>query len=441
MILVASPCFALSLNVNPFNGSSLLSFISRGDGLDEVQEVRLNVTGETGSPYQIFQRLEDSLTNENSESLDRSVIEVSTLQGSNSFGTPYLQGIEKLGFSDQLVYTSNSSGAADSLTITYKIDPSLINRSGTFLGRIIYILRPLNGGSQDQVSLNVEIETRGELKVESESRRGQRLIILDTKKPEDNEAPIRLLFSENLDGELKVSQEVIQMPVNEKQEELKKEVLEFFTANAEIGQLEFHDPTILKRDKELLYTTDASADAFDVYFRLNPESLKAQPAGHYLGKVKYYFDTDKSHETLDVDLDITIQPVFDLSLNYPSGGIYFDHLMPTMPEQTQGVVVTVRSNLGKPYSVIQDVSGGLSNQKGDEIKKEFFTFSTEVADSQRGKGGVDQFIPVEKGSSPIFYSDNVGASSTFKVIYRMIPYRDMQPGDYSLPVKYSLSEI
>lgn len=440
MVLIASPCFALSLNVNPFNGSSLLSFTSRGDALDEVQEVRIKVTGETGNQYQIFQRLEDAFTNENGESLNRSVIEVSSLQGSNSFGTPYLQGIEKLGFSDQLVYTSNSNGAADSLTVAYKIDPALINRSGTFLGRIIYILRPLNGGSQDEVSLNVQIETKGELKVESESLRGQHLIILDTKKSEDSEAHIRLLFSENLDGDLKVSQEVIQMPVNEKQEELQKEVLEFFTANAEIGQLEFHDPTILKQDKELLYTTDASADAFDVYFRLNQEKLNVQPAGHYPGKVRYTFETDKSHETLDVDLDITIQPIFDLTLSYPSGGVDFENLLPTMPAQVQEVVVTVRSNLGKPYSVIQDISGGLSNPQGDVIKKDLFKFKTEITGSNAGKA-IDQFESVHEGSSSIFNSDDKGSSSEFKVIYQIQPYRDMQPGDYSLPVKYSLSEI
>lgn len=440
IILLASPCFALSLSVNPFNGSSLLSFTSRGDGLDEVQEVRLNVSGENGSPYQIFQRLEDSFTNENGESLDRSVIQASSLPGSNSFGTPYLQGIEKLGFSDQLVYTSTSNGAADSLTIVYKIDPDLINRSGTFLGRIIYILRPLNGGSQDQASLDVRIETKGELKVESESRRGQNLVILDTKKPEDTEARVRLLFSENLDGELKVSQEVIKMPVNEKQEELQKEVLEFFTVNAEIGQLEFQDPTVLEQDKELLYTTDASADAFDVYFRLNQENLKTRPAGHYRGKVRYYFDTDKSHETLDVDLDIRIQPVFNLTLSYPSGGVDFKNLLPTMPPQIQEVVVTVRSNLGKPYSVIQDISGGLSNPRGDVIHKDLFKFKTETIGASAGKT-IDQFESVKEGSSSIFNSDDKGSSSEFKVIYRIQPYRDMQPGDYSLPVKYSLSEI
>jgi hypothetical protein len=440
-MLMTSPCSALELNAMPFDGSSTLRFTHRGNDFDETQEVRIRISGETGKQYQIFQRLDDRLMNENGEQLDRSVIEASTLQGSNSFGTLYLQGIEKLGFSDQLVYTSNSEGASDSLTITYRLDPNLLNRSGTFMGRLIYTVRPMGGGNQDVVDLNISIEAKGEFKVEAESKRGQNLVLLNTKQSEDKETNIRLSFSENFDGDLKVYQEVLKVPANERQEQLTKDLLEFYTTNAEIGELEVRDPMAIRQDKKLLYTTDAAADAFDVFFRLNDEILEKQTAGHYLGKVRYYFQTRNQEETLDVDLDITIQPVFELKLDYPSGGIDFSNLMPNMPEQIHEVVATVHSNMGKPYSVIQDVSGGLTNPKGDEIKKEFFTFTTEVVDAQPGKSATDHFIPVEKGSSPIFYSDDKGSSSEFKVIYRLAPYKDVQPGNYSLPVRYSLSEI
>ncbi len=438
---MASPCFALDLDVMPFDGSSTLRFTHRGNDFDEAQEVRIRISGETGTQYQVFQRLDDTLTNESGQQLDRSVIEASSLQGSNSYGTLYLQGIEKLGFSDQLVYTSNSDGASDSLTITYRLDPNLINRSGTFMGRIMYTVRPIGGGNQDQRDLNIIVESKGEFKVESESEHGQNLVVLDTKQTEGKESKIRLSFSENFGGDLKVYQEVLKVPTNERQEQLSNNLLEFYTTNAEIGELEVRDPMAIRQDKKLLYTTDAAADAFDVFFKLNEELLEKQTAGHYLGKVRYYFQTLNQEETLDVDLDITIQPVFELKLDYPSGGIDFANLMPNMPEQIHEVVATVHSNTGKPYSVIQDVSGGLTNQKGDEIKKESFTFTTEVTDAHPGKSATDHFIPVEKGSSPIFYSDDKGSSSEFKVLYRLAPYRDVQPGDYSLPVRYSLSEI
>lgn len=435
------PCFALSLNANPFDGSSTLRFSHRSDGIDETEEVRLSVTGETGSQYQIFQRLEDPLTNSAGESLDRSVIETSSLQGSNSFGTLYLQGIEKLGFSDQLVYTSSSNGAADSLTITYRLDPNLINRSGTFMGRIVYTLRPLGGEPQDEMNLNVLIETKGEFKVESESQHGTKRIALNTKTEDEKESRIRLSFSDNFDGEMNVYQEILQMPVNEKKEEFNKEVLQFFTANAEIGALEFRDPTEIKLTKELLYKTDASADAFDVFFKLNSDVLSQQSAGNYVGKVRYTFETKSRTETLDVDLEIDIQPIFELKLEYPAGSVDFLNLMPNMPPQTKEVTVKVNSNLGKPYSVNQDILGALSNPKGDEIKKELFVYKIEIPETNTGRSAQDQLSPVKEGSSPIFYSDEKGRSAEFKVIYQLTPYRDMRPGNYSLPVKYSLSEI
>src|SRR3989338_6647397 len=169
--IVVAACLAgdahstLDLSVAPFSGGNNLRFGRVSAGEQANQEVRIRVTATDGEQYQVFHRIADFFLNEKNAPLAEDALSTYTLLGSNSSGTLYAQNVERLGLSDQLLYSSSTGGDSDAFTVVYSVDASRINDSGNYFGRIQYIARPVGGSSQDTVILNVSIEASGELRV------------------------------------------------------------------------------------------------------------------------------------------------------------------------------------------------------------------------------------------------------------------------------------
>jgi hypothetical protein len=432
------PLYA-GLSVQPFDGANSLNFAQHDRDIELTKEVRVSVTGSPNVQYQIFQRIEGDLINESGESLGRSVIEVSTLPGSNSTGTLYLQGVEKIGFADQLVYTSTSSGLPDSFTLIYKLNRDQLTKHGHFSGRIVYTLRPFGAGNQDQIILNVFIESSGELQFEVKPSRGNHLR-LSSKTKEETEDHLKISFSDG-GQRLKVFQEVLTPLTNEQSQEFDSQGLQFFVAGETNGETDYTLPSFMLSGRQLIYAAQTPSDSFEEYFRLNPDRLAEVKAGSYRGRIKIDVESDRPVKSDEVDIEVEIKPVFDLQLNFPEGEVKFSKLLATMPPQYQEVVVHVHSNLGKPYSVIQNVDRPLANEKGEELDAKHFSYKQEILEGKSGRAEATDFKTVELGSSPIFFSDEKGSSTEFKVIYRLEPYQNMKPGDYAAAIIFSLSEL
>jgi hypothetical protein len=103
-------------------------------------------------------------------------------------------------------------------------------------------------------------------------------------------------------------------------------------------------------------------------------------------------------------------------------------------------MVTVRSNIKKPYQVAQSLSTFMVNNQGEAIKKEYLTFKVEVPEGQKGRSRYMDFSPMETGEYPIFSSDAEGLPATFKVIYRLKGYPQMPGGEFNAPIRYSLNQ-
>ena len=148
-----------------------------------------------------------------------------------------------------------------------------------------------------------------------------------------------------------------------------------------------------------------------------------------------------SSDTYTYDLEVDIPPVFELDAEYPDGGVSFNELLPDSPPQMKEVVVSVKTNIGKPYEVIQNVSTTLTNESGKMIDREYFTVRAELVAGEAGRIQPEDFTPVQEGDTILFVSDKSGSPSRFKVGYRLRPYRQMPPGEYKTGVVYSLNEI
>lgn len=430
---------ATNLSVLPLGGENSL-YLGRADFESSLdKEVRIRINTDEGKQYQVYQRLEGSLVNERGEPLERSSITTGSLTGSNAFGTIYLQNADRLGFTDDLVYTSDQRGSNDSFTLIYKINPEEIGRSGNFTGRIIYTARVIGGGTQNQQALNVFLETADEFNISAESAsRNNELAINTTDKLEDY---VEISFNGNLNSNLKIFQEVIIPPRSVVNDEIDNELVRFVTSGGSNGNLYFQSSSAMGLKRELIYETDNAEDRFIVAWAINEDVSHQQKAGLYASKVRYIVMAGSKETYFDFDLNIESRPVFNLKVQYPPEGMKFNKLLPMDPPQIREVIVSVQTNLGRPYQVIQSVQNPLSNERGENLKDEAFMIKVEGEENGSITSKFIDFTPVPIGDVPIFSSGGQGSSAEFKVIYRMKPYPGMFPGNYRVGIFYSLGEI
>lgn len=430
----------MDLSVVPVEGGGTIRF-SRTDLRENVtHDVRIRITSNDGVQYQVFQQLVSPLMNERGRTIERPALMASIVPGSGGSGTPYLSTFEPIGHGEQLLYTSSPSGISESFTLVYKVDPQYLTDSGNFSGLLQFTIRPVSGGQRQTVQANVFIESIAELEVKAEGSSGVNLVRVDSKS-KTSQAYANLEFSGNLGGAIRVYQEVLIRPVNELNSELESDILKLFFSGGQQGDLVLQGPVDLPRNRTLIYKSSQQSDSFSVGYQLVPEKLTGQRTGSYRGVVRFSFETDQFEKSFDVDLDIKISPLFEIVTSFPQGPISFSGILPGTDPQIKEVNVKVNTNLGKPYTVIQSISQLLANDRGQEIPKTYFTMREELLEGSSGRAATNEFRPVEVGEKVIFYSDERGSPSEFKVFYQLSPFEQMQPGDYRTAILYTLGEL
>jgi len=196
----------------------------------------------------------------------------------------------------------------------------------------------------------------------------------------------------------------------------------------------------LTPEQILLYDGTVSHDTLGIYFGVNQDLVHNYKAGRYEGRARYLVESSQGGQVFDVDLELILSPVFELKVEFPPEGMNFEGTLETDPPQVKDVTVTVKTNLGKPYVVNQILQTPLTNEKGEEFSRDFFTVREELVS---GEGSVQHsdFSPVSKGEVPLYVSDGLGSSVVLKVSYRMKPYPNMRAGHYKVQVMYSLGAI
>lgn len=429
----------LRISINPVDGGSTLRF-GRVDGVMEANKaVRLRVSSDEGKQYQVYQRLQDPIVNQENNFLGEGSISTYTISGSNASGSLYGQSNEPLGQADQLVYTSSQDGQSDTVTIAYVINPDRIRSSGDFVGRIAYTVRSLGGG-QDEAIINVYLEASGGFKVTVDGLRNPGRVFIRSSKNSASDDGIKVEFQGNSSGEIRIYQEVEDFLKNEQGEDLLTEALQFAVTSAGIGNFS-QSPEVLGRSRQLIFRSSESDGRLDVQFSLKSKADQAPKAGTYRGRLHLNVESSSAVRDFPLDIEVQIEPIFDIEVILPPQGVRFNRILPFDPPQTQEVLVKVRSNLGKPYVVMQNVATPLVDSDGDQIKEQYFSIKTELTNISGGKVVASDFVPVGVGEKTVFYSDSKGTPSEFKVIYRLQSYPDIQAGEYGAPIVFSLGEM
>lgn len=430
----------INLSVSPADGSRSLRFDRLMSSFDNKKELRVRVTSTGAQRYQIFQRVQEPIVNEKGQSLNLRAVQVASAANSNAGGTLYLQSPDYLGLGEQLVYTSSQAGDADSFVLVYVVDPALVNAEGKFFGKIVFTLRPMNGGAQQQAVVDISLEAQSAWKLSVKGgRTPERVEVKDTDTAEKSADFVKIAFSGNKGQHIKIYQELEMMPMDATAQEIGANVINFSVAS-EAGNARAQGLMPLDRTRTLIYTGTASESVLLVYFLVDGEKAALANAGSYRGKIRYIVETERGPESFLIDLVCEIQPVFNMEVSLLGEGVRFTHVVPTNPPVEREVTVSVRTNLHKPYQVSQDLQSLMANEKGDIVAKEYFTMKAKIEGDQKGQVRAVDFIPMEVGEHVVFSSDRKGSPSTFKVVYRLQGYTGMSTGNFSAPVRFSLNQ-
>ena len=431
----------LNLTVNSVDGSNSLRLGRVVSGLDNNKELRIRISSDTTSQYQVFQRVVEPVMNEKGETLDLRAIQTATVLGSNSAGTLYLQNADSLSFSDQLIYTSGRGGEGDALTVAYAVRPDLMNAAGNFSGKIAFTVRSAGGGNQDQVLMNVYLDSTSDWKTSVVGGKlTERVHIKDTDTTDKTADYVKVSFAGNMGKEVRVYQEIENLPQDVAANEIAADAVRFFAAGSSAQGIRAVDPAPLTRTKTLIYAAQKPADDFLVYFMMDSVEGPLQTAGLYKAKMKFTVETDDARQEFPIDLECEVQPLFSMDMAFPPEGVSFANVLPTNPPVEKEVTVTVRTNLHKPYQVTQNMASAMANEKGNVVKKDYFTFQVQVAPGGKGLTKYAEFSPMQVGDVAVFSSDSQGNPAQFKVIYRLQGYTQMSGGSYAAPIRFSVNQ-
>jgi hypothetical protein len=429
----------VSLSINPIEGGSGIRFDKvRQEALNRPQQIRVRVSSTNVKQYQVYQRVREPITNEKGQSLNLSAIEVVSLANSNTSGTLYLQNVDHLSHSDQLIYTSGRGGESDSFTIAYNALPDLINGNGNFRGKIVFTVRTL-GGEQTESLVDFFLENESQLKasaVGSRDRNSIRIKDTDQSKAEF----VRFSFSGNGSQEINIYQELVSMLSNETGKELPLDVLKMSLQSNSGSNIRVGNGSPLSRSRTLVYSGAIDADEFGLYFLVDSEKVKQIDAGIYKGQFKYTIEAGSNRQEVIINVEYEVPPIFTIDITLPPEGMLFGHIVQSSPAQERQVLVTVNTNLHKPYQVSQVMPSLMTNEKGNAFDKKYFTFKVNLSKDQKGHTKFVEDSAVEPGEYPIYSSDAQGSPITFLVNYQLRGYFDMSPGNFVAPIKYSLNQ-
>jgi len=429
-----------TLSATPVEGGSSLRFGRVSSSDSTVREVRLRISSTTGKQYQIRQCLVDRVINEKGAVVSNAV-STYTLRGSNAKGTLYQDIPAVLTSANQVIYSSNRAGDTDSMIVVYKIDPNAITSSGSFSGRICYTLTPQGTDAQKQVYLNLYFDAQNGFTFTSEPARELRL---STGNPKDMNAEIVFSTQGYVDGEYTITQQPQSRLMNQEGDFVDQDLIRF-SVYAQNGVSEVVTPMVLTDKVEKIYTAGRAIneDKIAVKFVIDEKVAEKMSAGIYRAVIGYNVEAQGTViARLNINVVIDIKRVFELQILADSRGtIMFEKTNPDASEYTEKkAVIRVRSNIDKPYYVVQKVPSPMANERGESIPTDDFSFKLAMADGQKGSLAYATSVKAKVGDTAIFNSDFLGTPAEFEITYILKPTRLYKAGDYRMNVSYALME-
>ncbi|MDD5561471.1 MAG: hypothetical protein PHT50_05020 [Candidatus Omnitrophica bacterium] len=401
--------------------------------------------------YEIRQRIESPLRNRDNPSVTiKDNFVVRGFRGSNKYGDLRIPTGDIVVRNDELIYVSNPAGASDSLTLVYGIKNFQELSPGYYTGRISLVLNPVNSSQMPVtkvIEVYVTIPNEGSsLSVSVAPAEGVGSIIINPSDTDNLRGSSNAVVTINgsFNGPFRILQMLPQPIQSQEGKYVGSGNLLFRVPDAQRG-VAMNQPTPVSNNMQTIYSSrpDGSADkAFVIAYSLaDPLSLVA---GNYRSRIQYLLESEGRQVNLGaLDLEIRQERVFEIAIS-PQDQRYnidFANIKPSDGPRLNEVLIEVRSNLGRPYQVTQNVLSELVNSRGDKIPAKYFSLQTVSVNNTKGNLRVLNKASVEKGSQLLFISDAEGSADKFKVVYELICPADLSAGSYSSRITYTLTEI
>ena len=401
--------------------------------------------------YEIRQRIESPLRNRDNPSVTiTNNFVVRGFRGSNQYGDLRIPPGDIPVRNDELIYVSSSAGNEDAFTLVYAIANSGDIAPGYYTGRISLVLNPISSAASP-VTKVIEVyvsipEDNASLSVSVAPAEGASSIILNPSSSDDlrGAASAVVTINGSFNGPFRIMQ-MLPQPIQSGEGKLiNSSNLLFSVPDAQKG-VAINQPTAVSNNMQTVYSSrpDGSADkAFTIVYSLaDPLSLVA---GNYRSRIQYLLESNGKQMNLGaLDLEIRQDRIFEISIS-PQDQRYnidFANLKPSDGPRLNEVLIEIKSNLGRPYQVTQNVLSELVNSTGNKIPTENFLLQTLAVNATKGNLKIEKKIPVGKGNLLLFISDANGSADKFKVVYELTCPVDLRAGNYSSSITYSLTEI
>jgi hypothetical protein len=417
---------------------------------DSDKGVQISVNTDAATQYEVIQRIVQPLTNRDNpnQSIGDNFV-VYGLRGTNQFGDFRIPPNEP-GFpvrdGDRL-YTSDAAGDSDGFTLIYGIDKIGDINPGYYQGQIAFILRPINSSLSEvttylYVYVTVNPGPEAAASVEISGPLGSRMISLNPKKENLQICEVPVKVNGAFKNNFSISQSILGGIESVDGGRLDPRVVNVEVKNVSKG-VGISQPLI--PGQQVVYTSapDGQADQ-DFVITYSLGDLSDQRAGKYTSRINYYLSEGNKPARLInmLDLEIENERVFELGITPrdQATAIEFRNLSAKEGPKINEVDMEIKSNLGKPYQVTQNVFSELTDVEGRVIAFDNFQVVTESLDT-KGKLNITQKQKVQKGDTILFVSDKKGSSDKFKIIYELKVPDETIAGNYTSRITYSLVEL
>jgi len=406
----------------------------------------------TNNRYEIRQRLDSPLRSRDNPSVtiggDNFVVR--GFRGSNRYGDLRIPSGDIAVRNDELVYVSDTAGTPDSFTLVYSIKDASTLAPGYYTGRVTLVLNPVNAAASPVnrvIEVYVNIPNDGSsLSVTVASAEGASSIILDPSESggAGDRANAVVTINGSFNGPFKIMQ-ILPAPIQSLDGKLLDNGSIIFTIPDAAKGVAVNQPTPLTNNIQTIYSSrpDGSADKVFVIAYSLADALSL-PAGNYRSRIQYLLESSGKQTNLGaLDIEIRQKRIFEISITPQDQryNIEFSDLKPGEGPRTSEVLIEVKSNLGRPYQVVQNVLSEMVNDKGGKIPDENFTLCTLSAGDTKGSLKISDKAAVKKGNQVLFISDPDGSSDKFRVVYELVCPVGLGAGNYSSRITYTLAEL
>jgi len=423
----------------------------------QSREITLQIASDIGKQYVVSQRIAQPLTSSMGDQLPDDQFRMYPRLNSNTKGTLLFQEELPVSQSEKILYTSNTAGDSDSFKLIYTITPRDGQIPGSYYGRIIYVLMPVDSlESQVNVTVNIYVELTGGSSpiIDIKTNSGVNRITLTSKVSGAGVIEFPQVFFK-INGPVGASYRIYQQ-IPEGQilgsagNKLDLSQVLFTMAEGRGGTIGRDGTLDAAGEKYLLYASNPSGSGDEFVVTYKPgEKFKYQKADFYKSRINYLIEVDGAaniatgvFQALDLECDVV--SLFELIVHSgkEKGLVLKFGTVKERDVSKADVDVVVESNLGQAYQVIQKLAGPLASRKGDKISDQDFRLQvSDITSQEEPKQYVKELQPVSSGDTVLFTSGPGGMGASFKVRYELGVKGDSRGGDYASNIGYSLSLV